>query len=234
MLALGGLASGLAMVWLFVRIVRFYALGEMPWLGLSKATVVATLMTLLYALGIYMLVFVVSIPAAIIVMISAAFAEATYGTSAGAGAAIFLFVAPAMLAIGVAMPWIACRLIVGLPPVALGKSPDFMKDMWQLSSGETWGLPLRLLAINLAALPIFGLAALAIMWPVFSELLTPAKGVPAGTFPLELFQTAIAQMLPGQAVFFALQLPLIWFATLVLTEANRRFLNRRSLISERP
>ncbi len=71
-LALAGMLVMLVFVWLYVRIVRLYAFGENHWVGLNGTVIKATLMTLVYGIGIYLLTVVAYVAAVLAVTIPAA------------------------------------------------------------------------------------------------------------------------------------------------------------------
>jgi hypothetical protein len=231
-----GILGGFCFVWLFVRIVRLRELGEKPWLGFTKPALTATLMTLIYAIGIYFLTMIAYFAGAVAVLVPITLIAALMASSAhAAGIVSIVLMFPALCAAMAFLIWFFLRLAVGLPAVALGKSPDFMRDMWKLSEGESWGLPLRFAAVYIAAVPAFIAVVAVFYWPVFSDLADLARTPPPpGKFPFEVFQRFIDHMLPSNIVFMLLQLPVIWFVSLLLTEGNRRFLHRRSKLNAAP
>ncbi len=221
-----GLPGMIAYAWFYVRIVRLYALGEMEWLGLTAATVKATLMTLVYGIGIYMLTMIVYLVLLIAVIIPVAIIAALAGSSA---AAVGLIVAIAFAGIVAAMLiliWFSCRLFAGLPAVALGASPDFIKDMWRLTAGESWGLPLRLIASQLLMLilsaPFLGYLA----WRFFSEVQNGVVASPDGALPPAFLLDLIDNTMPLWALFAVFYVPWFWFTALLFAEVFSRFKQR--------
>lgn len=228
-----GILGGFCFVWLFVRVVRLRELGEKPWLGFTKPALTATLMTLIYAIGIYFLTMIAYFATAVAVLVPLSLVAALMASSVpAAGVVAFVLMFPALFAVMAVLIWFFLRLAVGLPAVALGKSPDFMRDMWKLSEGESWGLPLRFAGLYVVILPAFVVVAAVFFWPVFGDIVELSRTPPpSGKAHLELFQRFLDRMLPAQLVFMLIQLPVIWFVSLLLTEGNRRFLHRRSQVS---
>jgi hypothetical protein len=183
-IALGGLISMLVFVWLYVRIVRLHALDENSWVGLNGTVIKATLMTAVYGIGIYLLTVVAYVAAAIVLMILVVASTAIAATAGNSGwiQALFAILAiPVFTALPLFPVWFFCRFMVGLPAVALGRSPDFFSEMWALSKGESWGVPLRLLfgflIFFVIAIPVMALA----MWPMIAEISELAKTAEADT-----------------------------------------------------
>lgn len=230
-IALGGLISMLVLVWLYVRIVRLHALDENYWVGLNGTVVKATLMTTIYGIGIYLLTMVAYVAAAIVSMILVA-ASVAIAAAADSGWIQVLFAIlaiPVFTALPLFLIWFFCRFMVGLPAVALGRSPDFFSEMWALSKGETWGVPLRLLfgflIFFVIAIPVMVLA----MWPMMSEIFELAKTQEGGRPSPEMFMTMANRMVPVQAAMLVIQIPFIWYSVLIFAEAYRRFTAKRRL-----
>ena len=231
-IALAGLVSMLAFAWLYVRIVRLYALDENYWVGLDGAVVKATLMTAVYGIGVFLLTFLVYIAAAIVFAILIAIMGAIAASGGGSrwiGALAAILMFPIVLALPLFLLWFFCRFMVGLPAVALGRSPDFFSEMWALSKGETWGVPLRLLfgflIFFVIAIPVMVLA----MWPTISEISELAKTAEGGGPPPgpEMFETMMNRMAPVQIAMLVIQIPFVWYSTLIFAEAYRRFTAKR-------
>ncbi len=228
-LALAGLISLLVFVWLYVRIVRLYALDENYWVGLNGPVIKATLMTTIYGIGIYLLTAVAYVAAAIAVMIAMAILGALAASASDSGwvaALMAILTVPLFAALPVFLIWFLCRFMVGLPAVALGRSPDFFREMWALSKGESWGVPMRLLFGTLVflviAIPVMGLA----MWPMISDISGLARTAESGRIPLETIQKIVNRMVPAQIAMGLVQMPLIWYSVLLFAEAYRRFTAR--------
>jgi len=229
-IALGGLISMLVFVWLYVRIVRLHELDENYWVGLTGTVIKATLMTAVYGIGVYLLTIVAYVGAAIALMILAAIGSAI-ASAAGDNGWISVLLAiiaiPAFTALPLFPVWFLCRFMVGLPAVALGRSPDFFSEMWALSKGESWGVPLRLLfgflIFFVIAIPVTVLA----MWPMIAEISELAKTAESGRPTPEMFETMMNRMAPVQAAMLAIQIPFIWYSVLLFAEAYRRFTAKR-------
>jgi hypothetical protein len=229
-LALAGLLVLLIFVWLYVRIVRLYAFGENDWVGLNGTVIKATLMTTIYGIGIYLLTVVAYVATVIAAMIPMAIVGALAASASDSGwvAALMAIVAvPLVAALPAFLAWFLCRFMVGLPAVALGRSPDFFREMWALSKGESWGVPLRLLFGTLVylviAIPVLVLA----MWPMISDLTELAQAAESGRLPPEAFQKIMSRMVPAQIVMGLVQIPWMWFSALLFAEAYRRFTARQ-------
>lgn len=229
-IALGGLISMLVFVWLYVRIVRLHALDENSWVGLNGTVIKATLMTAVYGIGIYLLTVVAYVAAAIVLMILVVASTAIAATAGNSGwiQALFAILAiPVFTALPLFPVWFFCRFMVGLPAVALGRSPDFFSEMWALSKGESWGVPLRLLfgflIFFVIAIPVMALA----MWPMIAEISELAKTAEGGRPTPEMFETMMNRMAPVQVAMLVIQIPFIWYSVLIFAEAYRRFTAKR-------
>lgn len=229
-IALSGLMSMLVFVWLYVRIVRLYALDENYWVGLNGTVVKATLMTTIYGIGIYLLTMLAYFAGFIALMIVVAIGGAVAAAAGGNGllnVLLAIMAIPIFTALPLLLIWFFCRFMVGLPAVALGRSPDFFSEMWALSKGESWGAPLRLLfgflILFVIAVPVMVLA----MWPMISEISELAKTAEGGRPTPEMFETMMNRMAPVQIAMLVVQIPLIWYSTLIFAEAYRRFTAKR-------
>ena len=234
-LALAGLLAMLVFVWLYVRIVRLYAFGENDWVGINGTVIKATLMTLVYGIGIYLLTVVAYVATVIAAMIPIGIIGALAASAGDSGwvAALMAIVAvPLVAALPAFLAWFLCRFMVGLPAVALGGSPDFFREMWALSKGESWGVPVRLLfgmlILLVIAIPFIALA----MWPMISDISELAKTAEGGRPTPEMFKTMMSRMVPVQIVLVIVQIPLTWYSVLIFAEAYRRFTARQ--VERRP
>lgn len=217
---LTGLLSLVATTWLFVRIIRYYALGELSWASLGPGGIKPVLMTLLYAIGVGLLTAGVYFLTAIVVLIPMGILAAAAGTDHVV--MLVLLISIASIALIAFVLWFYCRFAVGLPGVALGGSPDFFKEMWPLSKPDSWGLPLRFVAMMfvgwLVLLPVYGL----LFWGLFSEMFQNTMQNQGQMRPDDMMQM-ITAMMPLNLALAVVQLPVIWFASLLLAEAYRRF-----------
>lgn len=219
------LGIGFISAWQFVRVTRLYLRAELAWIGLDMPVLIATLMTMLYALGIALIsslafvasVFVVAIPVALIAAVSDA--HPAWGVSA----------VPLMLAAMVGFVWFACRLAIGLPAVALGETPDFFKDLWGISKGETWGYPLRLLAAMAVLFAVLIPVAVLYGFFVFGKVwmdLTAEPGL--DSISPEFLRSLFDNLLWGQFLWGAIMQPVTWYFALLTAECYRRLKTRRS------
>jgi hypothetical protein len=229
------LLGGALMTSLFVQLIRFQKFGQSQWLLSDKAGWKATGMVFVYALGIMMLTMVayvvVVLGAMIVAMILGALLVLVAGTTAAGvvGSLIAIVAAFGFLSF---LLWFMFRFLVGLPGVALGSSPDFFKDMWTLSKGESWGLPLRVLLASLVFyIPLALIMALALV-PMFQELINnpafqPGNDNPAIVFPL--MADMMDRMKPFIVVLMLIYMPFIWFVSLLLGTAFQRFRGRQAV-----
>jgi multisubunit Na+/H+ antiporter MnhG subunit len=219
------LGIGFIGAWQFVRITRLYLRSELSWIGLGKPVIIATLMTMLYALGIALIaslafvvgVFVIAVPVAVIGSVSEA--HPAWGVMA----------APLMLAAMLGYVWFACRFAIGLPAVALGETPDFFKDLWGISKGETWGYPLRLLGamivLFIVLIPVTLIYGFFVFGKIWMEL-TAEPGLDAVS--PEFLRGLFDNLVVGQLLWGAIMQPATWFFALLTAECYRRFKAKRS------
>ena len=219
------------MGYLFVRVVRLYMYGERGVLDFSRPVMSASLMTALYSLGIFLLTFAVFFVALIVFMICMAIVAGILAVSGATGSPVMAVVA-GLLSFGSVfclfafMVWFGARFAVGLPAVALGKTPDFFKDMWRLSRGETWGLPLRFLGLY-AIMLILLIPVLAILgYRMFTQIAN-AGGTLSEAEVMRLMSFAMFNdFLWLTPVFTILGTIFAWLGTLLIIEAYLRFMKR--------
>lgn len=214
------MVTGLALTWLFVRLVRYYVLGELSWVAFGPGGAKPIFLTFLYGLGILLLTFAAYVAG--IIVVSMPIALIMVATGAHGAAPLF---ALGVIALLVFLPWFFCRFAVGLPAVALGQSPDFFKGIWPLARFRSWGLPLRFVAAQIvyfiALVPVYGL----IFWNLYDpEMLAGVNsgGRPPAEFMVRLYD-AMAISLPVRII---IEIPVWWFFSLLLAEAYRRFSGR--------
>lgn len=219
------LGIGFISAWQFVRIIRLYLRAELNWIGLNKPVIIATLMTMLYALGIALIsslafiagVFVIAVPIALIAAVGDA--HPAWGMMA----------VPLMFAAMAGVVWFACRFAIGLPAVAMDETPDFFKDLWGISKGETWGYPLRLLGAMVVLFIVLIPVSITYGFFVFGKIwvdLTAEPG-PSALSP-ELLRSLFDNLLVGQLLWGAIMQPVTWYFALLTAECYRRFKARRS------
>ncbi len=226
---IGSLLGGAFMMLMFVQIIRFHNSGEVRWLITDKAGLKAALFTLLYAIGIMMLTMLAYMGALFaLLIVSIIPAILIGGSGAGAiGAGILMFIG--VLCLLAFLYWFMFRFMVGLPGVALGSTPDFFKDMWPLSKGETWGLPLRVIGSMLVAyIPIMIIMGL-FMWPTLKDMINnPAfqsgNQNPELVFPL--LADIMDKMSYAMMASMIIMVPFMWYMTLMLAIAFQRFRDR--------
>lgn len=214
--------SMLAMVWLFVRVVRLYALGELSWTSFGNGGVKPLLMTAVYALGVGALTLIAYFVLIIaLALIAVPFGILSGGSGEGFAAGFVMIAGIPVMVLG--LTWFFCRFAVGLPGVALGATPDFFKDMWALAKNNSWGLPLRLIAVQIIAAAVFVPIYGAVIWSSLTpDLLAKLE---SGNENASVFlMAAVFDKLVPLSIFNTLmQVPLVWFVSLLLAEAFRRF-----------
>lgn len=135
------------------------------------------------------------------------------------GAALFL----GSLATIVFAIWLASRFAVALPFVAAGQRPNLFREVWPMSKGNSWALPLRLVGWNMLYLGLL----LLLMVPFLSLM---AKGLIGGVTNGQSQTDAIILLsirsIPFYFVALLLEVPLIWLNVLLLCEASERFTRR--------
>ena len=211
-------------VWQFVRIVRLYLRNEVSWIGLTQPVINATLMSILYAIGIFLVFLLASAIAVLVCAIPLVVITGNSNVDTGTGVLVVLLGIVAFLLV----LWVVCRFNVGLPAVALGDKPNFFKDLWGLSKGASWGYPLRMLGailiLLLAVLPISFVYVLFLrgFWPEATT--NPASTTPAPELVRDIFQRAAL----AQVLLAVIMQPANWFFILLTVECYRRFKAARS------
>jgi hypothetical protein len=226
------LLGAIALGWLFVHIIRFQRNGTASWLLLDKAGMKATLMTLLYGLGMVMLTLAAYFCAIIGFVIFALVAAAIMGSGSGSGgeAIVAVMAVMAFVVIVAFLYWFLFRFLVGLPGVALGHSPDFFRDIWPLARGESFGVPLRMLAATLVVYVPITLLAFGFMFPVIREMIDALSDQSAQQSPEQVFSLIADMMdrlLPMTIVITLIFMPFMWFMTLLLGVAFQRFRDKQ-------
>lgn len=225
---LTGFIGIIALVWLFVAIIRFHRNGEAPWLILDGAGAKACLLTFLYGLGIMLLTLLAYLAAVIALVVPLAILAAIGGAGSEAGGIILaILMIPAVFGIFLFLYWFIFRFLVGLPGVALGHSPDFFRDLWSLSKGESWAVPLRMFFATLIAYVPITIFFFVFLWPTFGALFTRPE---LESNPAEMFAVLadmMDRMVPFTAAMMLVFVPFLWFSTLLLAIAFQRFLAKQ-------
>ncbi len=216
------LLSLVVMVWLFVRVVRFWKTGQGSAFGLTQGEIGATFLTILYGIGMMLLSMVAYIAGVIALVIVGGIGGAILGDSALGviGRIVLVFVGIAAV-IGLLL--FMYRFLVGLPGVAMGEVPGFFSDIWPLAKGESWGVPLRMILWSVvAAIPIF-ILALAFTFPLMNDIQAQLVAQDKPEMSPEMISRVMQTMAPMQIVNLVVQMPMMWFFTALLSEAHYRF-----------
>ena len=217
-----GLLSLVVMVWLFVRVVRFWKTGQGEAFGLTKGEIGSTFLTLLYGIGIVMLSMLAYIAAVFALVIVGGIGGAILGDSAlGAVGGVALALMGIAAVLGLLL--FIYRFLVGLPGVAMGEVPGFFSDIWPLAKDESWGVPSRMILWSIvAAIPIF-ILALAFSVPLLNDIQAQLMAQEKPEMSSEMFSRVMRTMVPMQIINLIIQMPMIWFFTILLSEAHYRF-----------
>jgi hypothetical protein len=223
--------SLLIMAYLFVRIVRLYIHGERGVFDFSKPVMSASLMTALYSMGIFLLTMVVFFVAfvgfTIFVVIIAGIMSVTGTVASPVVSALGALISIAgILAMMSFIVWFGARFAVGLPAVALGKTPDFFRDMWRLSRGESWGVPLRLLGLYAIMLIILIPVMALFGYRMFSQIAADISTIPEAEFVRLMASGMFGDFLWLMPVFTILGTIFAWLASALFTETYLRFMKR--------
>ena len=229
---IGSLVGAAFMVLMFVQIIRFHNNGEVRWLITDKAGLKAALFTLLYGIGIMMLTMLAYMGALFAVLIISIIPAIFLSGSTSSGIALGVLMFFGIAGVLAFLYWFMFRFMVGLPGVALGNTPDFFKDMWPLSKGETWGFPLRVIFASILAYIPLGLIMGLTMWSAIKEMINnPAlqggSDNPQVIFPL------LADMMENLAytslLSMIIMVPFMWFMIVLMSIAFQRFRDRQAL-----
>jgi hypothetical protein len=222
--------GGALMTSLFVQIIRFQKGHAAQWLLTGAEAWKAAGMVFVYLLGIMMLTFVAYFVGVIVIMVAAlivGFLLSLVVGSDGAGVVAALLGVVAGVSVLFGLLWFMFRFLAGLPGVALGHSPDFFKDLWQLPRGETWGLPLR----ALAAMIVFCIPLLIVLFivvaPVFEQL-TNTSSMNSDAAVFAIMADMMERMAPYSVILMFIYMPFVWFMSLLLGIAFQRFRERQT------
>jgi hypothetical protein len=213
----------IVIVWLYVRIVRFWNNREARvWID-AMSEFSATGYTILYAIAImfltgiaYLAIVLVSIIAALIVFFMG---KLFFG--------FYIFMVPLLLCAYFSLVCVACRFYVGLPGVALGRVPNFFPDIWELSKGETFAVPARLLlTLMMIAIPFMALF-LIFVYPVMHSFQETIQNSPTHQVSPEILQQLFKAMLPIQLIGIIPNLFMMIYFSVFMAEAYSRFRTRK-------
>ena len=217
-----GLLSMVAMLWLFVRVVRFWKTGLGSTFGVTQGEIGSTFLTLIYGIGMMLLTMLVYIGGVLALLIVGGIGGAIFGDSAlgvTGGIALVVLAIAALLGLLLFM----YRFLVGLPGVAMGEVPGFFSDIWPLAKGESWGVPLRMILWSLVATIPLGILAVAFTFPLLTDIQAQLVAQDKPEMTPEMISHLMQIMAPFQIVNLIVQMPLIWFFTALLSEAHYRF-----------
>jgi hypothetical protein len=227
---LGSILVFFLMAMLFSQIVRYRKGSAASLLPVDGPSWKAAGITAAYALGIALLTLVAYFVVALGVIIVGAILGAIASMAGTAGAILGgLLIFVAVFGLMAFLLWFFFRFAVGLPGVALGHSPDFFKDMWGLSKGESWGIPLRMLLATIIIYIPLAIVMFAVMMPAITELASSGgfKPDPANPFAMMASMANIFErMAPVSVITGLVLLPYHWFAILLLAISFDRLLAR--------
>ncbi len=223
-----GFLALIAMVWLFVRVVRFWKTDQGSAFAVTQGEIGSTFLTILYGLGMLLLTTLLYVAGIVAFAIIAGIGGANLGGSnLGALGAIILGLVAVAMVLGLVL--FLYRFLVGLPGVAMGETPGFFSDIWPLAKGESWGVPSRLLLWSLVAMIPFGILALTFSVPLMSEVQAQLMAQDKPQVTPDMLARIVQTMAPLQIINLLIQMPLIWFFSALLSEAHYRF---RAKLSE--
>jgi hypothetical protein len=213
-----GLGVMLAYVWNYVRILRFWKKGQHEIYGVTAGEISATARTLAY--GVAMLI-ITALAYVVLAMGAAALGTITlkgFGAANGQAMAATLGIAMILL-LGIFL----YRFLVGLPGIALGEKPNLFSDIWPLAQGESWGLPLRQCFWMIVGLvPVF-IATSALYAPLLQQDFSEIAANTLPRLPQELISRVMASLSIIQVISLVLQVPVMWFGTVLSGIAHFRF-----------
>ncbi len=217
-----GLLSLVVMVWLFVRVVRFWKTGVGSSFSITQGEISSTFLTIVYGIGMFLLSAIVYIGGVIALALVGGIGGTILGNSAvdSFGAVLIVALGIALL---IALLLFIYRFLVGLPGVAMGEIPGFFSDIWPLAKGESWGIPLRMILWSVVvAIPIFILAS-TFTFPLMTDIQAQLAAQEKPQMTPEMISRLMQTMAPMQIINLIIQMPMIWFFTVLLSEAHYRF-----------
>ncbi len=221
-----GLVVFLVSAWLFTLIVRFTRTREAAWLARDWDSIRAILMTILYAIGIFIFVVLVGMVTTTMVILSfnTLFDYIQTPRLVGSPAVIGFFFAliPSLL-----QHWLLLRFLVGLPAVSFGNSPRFFRDFWPLAKGESWGLPLRMFLPGLLAIVLTAAILYPALLPITILAMWPSSSQSGPAIEFLMIAESTGWLRYFAASLIIVLVPIFWFFTLLLTTAYHRFSQRQ-------
>ena len=214
-----GFLSLLVMVWLFVRVVRFWKTGQGNAFGVTQGELGSTFLTIIYGIGMMLLTMLAYIGGVLALVLVGVLGAALLGESAVGGVLLALVGIAALLGLILFL----YRFLVGLPGVAMGETPGFFSDIWPLAKGESWGVPLRMILWTaVAAIPIL-ILMFAFSVPLMNDIQAQLLAQEKPEMSPEMISQMIKIMAPLQIINVIIQVPMTWFFTALLSEAHFRF-----------
>ncbi len=217
------IATMILFMWKFVRIIRYWKKGEEDFFGIDRTVLQSTAKTIAYAVGMIALALTVSFALVFAGGLVIGVAQPVLGPNLSIALMETLAVAAGIFFIG-----FLYRFLVGLPGIALGEKPHFISDIWPLAGGENWALPLRqIMGIVVGMVPII-IISLIFFAPVAEELRPFLEGQQKAPLPEALLQRLLTSFNTMQVVATLLQLPIMWFGTILTGIAHFRFRKKLS------
>lgn len=116
--------------------------------------------------------------------------------------------------------WLASRFAAALPLVATGQRPNLFREVWPMSNGNGWALPLRLVGWNMVYLGLL----LLLLVPFLSLMAKGLIGSMAnGQSQTDAIILLSIRSMPLYFLILLLEVPLVWLNVLLLCEASERF-----------
>ena len=219
-----GLLLGLCMAWLYVRMTRFWKSGHASLLVSDKGEFSAAAYTLAYAIGIGILTSF----AYIVVMIVAFLTGALVVGLAHLVPIFYVLLVPLFATVYFSLIWFSTRFHLAMPQVALGETPNLLPDVWNLSKGESFAVPLRvLLAMLVISIPVFAVE-FAFIFPQMQALQQATQDPGNPKLAFEMFTQFWYKLLPLHIFGIVVMLLMMAYFTVFFAEANARLRGRRS------
>lgn len=210
-------------MWKFVRIIRYWKKGEEDFIGIDRAEIESTATTIAYAVGMLALATTVSFAIVFAGGLVVGVAQSVFGPNLSIALMETLAVAAGIFFIA-----FLYRFLVGLPGIALGEKPHFISDIWPLARGENWALPLRQIVGFVVGITPIIIISLIFFAPVAEELRPFIEGQQKAPLPADLLQRLLSSFNTMQLIATFLQMPIMWFGTVLTGIAHFRFRKKLS------